>query len=169
MEVWDVGACVVRLGSHVVALVFRDLLCLGWCVPRSSFASALLEFLLLWLLFEFIAYLTGLNSNPFGSSDPLVAVRPSGVPGGGPGGQVVSFPAGSECELQESVAAVAGCACFEVPTALATRPPWALGRVLKVATGAMAVTWSRQSGLPRRVWWCADPVCLDLILVAIVF
>ncbi|MQM01951.1 hypothetical protein Taro_034708 [Colocasia esculenta] len=27
--VWDVGACVVRLGSHVVAPVFRELLCLG--------------------------------------------------------------------------------------------------------------------------------------------
>ncbi|MQM16056.1 hypothetical protein Taro_049009 [Colocasia esculenta] len=102
MEVWDVGACVVRLWSHVVALVFRELLCLGgfmprvaftlcltllvlwescwarlwlWVVAFSSFASALLEFLLLWL--------------------------------------VSSFPAGSECELQESVAAVAGCACYE--------------------------------------------------------
>ncbi|MQL86934.1 hypothetical protein Taro_019458, partial [Colocasia esculenta] len=41
-------------------------------------------------LFEFIAYLTGLNSNPSGSSDPLVAARPSGVPGGGPEGQVVT-------------------------------------------------------------------------------
>ncbi|MQL74887.1 hypothetical protein Taro_007259 [Colocasia esculenta] len=29
-------------------------------------------------LFEFIAYLTGLNSNPSGSSDPWVAARPSG-------------------------------------------------------------------------------------------
>ncbi|MQL89375.1 hypothetical protein Taro_021949 [Colocasia esculenta] len=29
-------------------------------------------------LFEFIAYLTGLNFNPSGSSDPWVAVRPSG-------------------------------------------------------------------------------------------
>ncbi|MQL97602.1 hypothetical protein Taro_030301 [Colocasia esculenta] len=40
-----------------------------------------------------------------------------GAPGGGPGGRVItmlaSFPAGSECELQESVAAVAGCACCE--------------------------------------------------------
>ncbi|MQM01307.1 hypothetical protein Taro_034063 [Colocasia esculenta] len=68
-------------------------------------------------LVEFIAYLTGLNSNPSGSSDPWVAARRSGVPGGVPGGRVVivvvSFPVGSECELQESVAAVAGCACFE--------------------------------------------------------
>ncbi|MQL72516.1 hypothetical protein Taro_004854 [Colocasia esculenta] len=56
----------------------------------SSFTYALLEFLLLWLLFEYIAYLTGLNSNPFGSSDPWVAARPSGVPGGGPRGRVVT-------------------------------------------------------------------------------
>ncbi|MQM03689.1 hypothetical protein Taro_036475 [Colocasia esculenta] len=60
------GACVVRLWSHVVAPVFRKLLYLGGCMPRSrvwldpgcgswhyssSFASALLEFLLLWLEF----------------------------------------------------------------------------------------------------------------------
>ncbi|MQM19918.1 hypothetical protein Taro_052930 [Colocasia esculenta] len=32
-------------------------------------------------LFEFIAYLTRLNSNPSRSSDPWVATRPSGVPG----------------------------------------------------------------------------------------
>ncbi|MQM20320.1 hypothetical protein Taro_053338, partial [Colocasia esculenta] len=44
-------------------------------LTRSSFASTLLEFLLLWL--------------------------------------VASFPTWSGCELQESVAAVAGCACFE--------------------------------------------------------
>ncbi|MQL99150.1 hypothetical protein Taro_031875 [Colocasia esculenta] len=50
-----------------------------------------------------------------------------GVPGGGLGGRVVTvvselrgptrfvarFPTGSECELQKSVAAVAGCACYE--------------------------------------------------------
>ncbi|MQL93366.1 hypothetical protein Taro_026005, partial [Colocasia esculenta] len=78
-------------------------------------------------LFEFIAYLTGLNSNPSGSSDPWVATRPSGSLAGGLGGRVVtvvselrgpkrfvaSFSAGSECELQESVAAAAGCTCFE--------------------------------------------------------
>ncbi|MQL92448.1 hypothetical protein Taro_025066 [Colocasia esculenta] len=28
------GACVVRLWYHVVAPVFRELLCLGGCVPR---------------------------------------------------------------------------------------------------------------------------------------
>ncbi|MQL72340.1 hypothetical protein Taro_004674 [Colocasia esculenta] len=37
VEVWDVGACVVRLWSHVVAPVFRKLLCLGGCVPRCCF------------------------------------------------------------------------------------------------------------------------------------
>ncbi|MQL90029.1 hypothetical protein Taro_022615, partial [Colocasia esculenta] len=47
VEVQDVGGCVVRLWSHMVALVFRELLYLGGC---SSFASALLEFLLLWLI-----------------------------------------------------------------------------------------------------------------------
>ncbi|MQL70479.1 hypothetical protein Taro_002796, partial [Colocasia esculenta] len=152
VEVRDVGACVMRLWSHVVALGFRELLCLGscfarvdsagsagvifgltWVVVESSFASALLEFLLLWLLFEFIAYLTGLNSNPSGSSDSWVAARRSGVPGGGFGRSgryggiraqgsneicnelitMVVLKKGSECELQESVAAVAGCACFE--------------------------------------------------------
>ncbi|MQM20538.1 hypothetical protein Taro_053560 [Colocasia esculenta] len=34
VEVRDVGACVVRLWSHVVAPVFRKLLCLSGCVPR---------------------------------------------------------------------------------------------------------------------------------------
>ncbi|MQM14412.1 hypothetical protein Taro_047341 [Colocasia esculenta] len=49
VEVRDVGACVVRLWSHVVAPVFRELPCLG------RFASALLEFLLLWLVASFPA------------------------------------------------------------------------------------------------------------------
>ncbi|MQL86209.1 hypothetical protein Taro_018738, partial [Colocasia esculenta] len=40
--------------------------------------------------FEFIAYLTGLNSNPSGSSDLWVAVRPLGVLGGALGGQVIT-------------------------------------------------------------------------------
>ncbi|MQM12067.1 hypothetical protein Taro_044981 [Colocasia esculenta] len=34
MEVRDVGACVVRLWSHMVASVFRELLCLSGCVLR---------------------------------------------------------------------------------------------------------------------------------------
>ncbi|MQL74342.1 hypothetical protein Taro_006699 [Colocasia esculenta] len=47
-------------------------------------------FLQVLRLFEFIAYLTGLNSNPSGSSDPWVAARPSGSLVGGPGGQVIT-------------------------------------------------------------------------------
>ncbi|MQL72371.1 hypothetical protein Taro_004722, partial [Colocasia esculenta] len=39
VKVWDVGACVVRLWSHVVAPVFRELLCLGGAC--RGFASAL--------------------------------------------------------------------------------------------------------------------------------
>ncbi|MQM08806.1 hypothetical protein Taro_041666 [Colocasia esculenta] len=143
VEVRDVGACVVRLWSQVVAPVFRELLCLGGCVLKISFASTLLEFLLLWLglavsgvrcrtvvvaacspcvassvscerecslycelrvaflqvlvLFEFIAYLSGLNSNPSGSSDPWVAARPSRVPGWGPGGRVVIVSPSVSC------------------------------------------------------------------------
>ncbi|MQL97360.1 hypothetical protein Taro_030054 [Colocasia esculenta] len=31
------GACVVRLWSHVVAPMFRELLCLGGCMPRCCF------------------------------------------------------------------------------------------------------------------------------------
>ncbi|MQM17368.1 hypothetical protein Taro_050339 [Colocasia esculenta] len=108
-------------------------------VPPSSLLLLLLEFLLLWLvrdwlsllslvreahpllssgrdsqsqefvarrswwrfvrralpaLFKFIAYLTGLNSNPFGSSDLRVAARPSGSLAGGLGGRVVTVVAG---------------------------------------------------------------------------
>ncbi|MQL89744.1 hypothetical protein Taro_022324 [Colocasia esculenta] len=37
VEIRDVGACVVRLWSHVVAPVFRELLCLGGCVPKCCF------------------------------------------------------------------------------------------------------------------------------------
>ncbi|MQM03529.1 hypothetical protein Taro_036315 [Colocasia esculenta] len=49
VEVQDVGACVVRLWSLVVAPVFRR------GVALSSFASALLEFLLLWLVRDCLA------------------------------------------------------------------------------------------------------------------
>ncbi|MQL86195.1 hypothetical protein Taro_018725 [Colocasia esculenta] len=98
VEVRDVGACVVRLWSYVVAPVFHELLCLGGCEPRCCFrivfdsaGSTGVVFgptlVVVVVLFEFIAYLTRLNSNPFGSSDPWVAARPSGVPGGGPGGR----------------------------------------------------------------------------------
>ncbi|MQL84600.1 hypothetical protein Taro_017108 [Colocasia esculenta] len=61
---------VLRFWSLLVALVLRELRCLGRCAPR---------------LFEFIAYLTGLNSNPSGSLDSWVAARPSGSLAGGPG------------------------------------------------------------------------------------
>ena len=37
VEVRDVGACVVRLWSHVVALMFRELLYLSGCMPRCCF------------------------------------------------------------------------------------------------------------------------------------
>ncbi|MQM23769.1 hypothetical protein Taro_056837 [Colocasia esculenta] len=91
---------------------WRPVLCVASsvsCERESSLYRELrVAFLQVLGLFEFIAYLTGLNSNPSGSSDPWVAGRPSGVPGGGLGGQVASFSAGFE-----SVATVAGCACFE--------------------------------------------------------
>ncbi|MQM20417.1 hypothetical protein Taro_053436 [Colocasia esculenta] len=150
VEVRDVGACVVRLWSHVVASVSRELLCLSGCVPRvasalsrvgpdsgcgswrysvprlcsslqqSSFASALLEFLLFWLRLA----VTGVccRTVVVAACSPCVTSSVScehehlyrelrvaflQVLG------VASFPAGSECELHESVVAVAGCACFE--------------------------------------------------------
>ncbi|MQM07902.1 hypothetical protein Taro_040749, partial [Colocasia esculenta] len=65
MEVWDGGACVVRLWSDVVAPVFH----------------------------------------------PWVSVRPSGSLARVR--EVASFLVGFECELQESVVAVVGCACYE--------------------------------------------------------
>ncbi|MQL80795.1 hypothetical protein Taro_013248 [Colocasia esculenta] len=37
VEVRDVGACVARLWSHVVAPMFCELLCLDRCVPRVRF------------------------------------------------------------------------------------------------------------------------------------
>ncbi|MQM10837.1 hypothetical protein Taro_043737 [Colocasia esculenta] len=80
--------------------------------PPTLFRSeSRVAFLQVLGLFEFIAYLTGLNSNPSGSSDPWVAVRPSGSLAGVR--EVASFPAGFKCELQESVAAIAGCTCYE--------------------------------------------------------
>ncbi|MQM14718.1 hypothetical protein Taro_047653 [Colocasia esculenta] len=36
------GACVVKLWSHMVAPVFRELLCIGGCVPRVYFRIVLL-------------------------------------------------------------------------------------------------------------------------------
>ncbi|MQM13371.1 hypothetical protein Taro_046297 [Colocasia esculenta] len=65
----------------MVAPVFRELLCLGGCVPRCCFRSV------------------------FDSA--------------GSAGVVASFPVGSKCELQESVAVVTGCACCERSCGLA--------------------------------------------------
>ncbi|MQL67871.1 hypothetical protein Taro_000139, partial [Colocasia esculenta] len=138
VEVWDVGACVVRLWSHVVAPVFCELLCLSGCVPRVASALCLTPLVLRescwarpWLWFVaftlfrcFIvlcvpAALDGKGmvisiepcsrgSPPYslqvgtrsrrsllpdsggGSSDLWVAAQPSAVPGGGPGGRVVT-------------------------------------------------------------------------------
>ncbi|MQM07975.1 hypothetical protein Taro_040828 [Colocasia esculenta] len=138
VEVWDVGACVMRLWSHVVAPVFCELLYPGGCEPRCCFRIVFDSIsslgvmsgptlvvgrgitLFRCFLFGFIAYLTGLNSNPSGSSDPWVAVRPSGsLAGSGRSGRYSGIRAqgsneiGFERELQKSVAAVAGCVCYE--------------------------------------------------------
>ncbi|MQL80354.1 hypothetical protein Taro_012802 [Colocasia esculenta] len=127
-RVWDVGACVMRLGSHLVAPVFRELLCLGGCVLRFCFhiafdsagstgvvfgptlvvglgfspfrcfvfASALLEFLLLWLVRDWLSLLSLVRE-----AHPPYSL------------QVAIFPAWFKCELQESVVAVVGGACYE--------------------------------------------------------
>ncbi|MQL92487.1 hypothetical protein Taro_025107 [Colocasia esculenta] len=71
LTLWRVMFGPTRVVGRGVALF------LCFVVLCSSLLSLLLELLLLWLLFEFIAYLTGLNSNPSGSSDLWVAVRPS--------------------------------------------------------------------------------------------
>ncbi|MQM14126.1 hypothetical protein Taro_047056 [Colocasia esculenta] len=92
MEVRDVGACVVRLWSHVVAPVFHELLCLGGCVPRYCFR----------IVFDS----TGSVGVMFGST-LVVGHGVYSVP------LVASFLVGPGCELQKSVAAVAGCACCE--------------------------------------------------------
>ncbi|MQL72028.1 hypothetical protein Taro_004352, partial [Colocasia esculenta] len=145
---WDVGSCIVRLGSHVVALVasfpagckceqqksvaavaecacyergcWFDRAAVGFVVGlhvsvgvsqrlreptcgvaftsaglwpvdpvegRDSLSQEFITGRWWWRfvaphvassLFQFIAYLTRLNSNPSGSSDPWVAARPSG-------------------------------------------------------------------------------------------
>ncbi|MQL96262.1 hypothetical protein Taro_028939, partial [Colocasia esculenta] len=83
------GVCPLRTAPFFLYLYFY----LGHVV--HNFLIIVRTFLL--YLFEFIAYLTGLNSNPFGSSDPWVAARPSGVPGGGPGGRVVTVGSNKIC------------------------------------------------------------------------
>ncbi|MQL69433.1 hypothetical protein Taro_001728 [Colocasia esculenta] len=109
------GACVVRLWSHVVAPVLRELLCLGGCMPRCCFrlvfdsagsagvvfgptlvvdhgiTSFRCFFMLLWMVRDWLSLLS-----LFREAHPPTLFR------------WPSFPAGSECELQVSVA---GCAC----------------------------------------------------------
>ncbi|MQL76316.1 hypothetical protein Taro_008704, partial [Colocasia esculenta] len=69
----------VRCRTVVVAVctscVASSVSCERECLYRSESRVAFLQVL---RLFEFIAYLTGLNSNPSGSSDPWVVARPSG-------------------------------------------------------------------------------------------
>ncbi|MQM17977.1 hypothetical protein Taro_050960 [Colocasia esculenta] len=75
----------------------------------SLYCKLRLAFLQVLGLFEFIAYLTRLNSNPSGSSDLWVGVRPLGSLAGGPGGRVVTtmmveyFIRGLPAELQDAV------------------------------------------------------------------
>ncbi|MQL82483.1 hypothetical protein Taro_014951, partial [Colocasia esculenta] len=54
VEVRDVGSCVMRLWSHAVALVFRELLGLGGCVSRVASALFLIPLVLResWLAFQ---------------------------------------------------------------------------------------------------------------------
>ncbi|MQM16828.1 hypothetical protein Taro_049790, partial [Colocasia esculenta] len=136
---WLVCSCVTvfltlfsRLGTQLLfRLPFLGTVCGGtgvcssltsWRVRGAGWfclwALDLVEFLLLWLVRDWLSLLSLVRE-----ADPPTLFRSVGggvifgVPGGGPGGRVVtvvaSFPAGSECELQESVAAVAGCACCE--------------------------------------------------------
>ncbi|MQM17564.1 hypothetical protein Taro_050536 [Colocasia esculenta] len=103
---------VLRLWSLVVAPVFRELLVLAGLPPHVvdsvgsagvvfGLARVVVEaflcfrcfFLLLWLVRDWLSLLS--------------LVRKAHPP------TLFSFSAGSECELQECVAAVAGCTCFE--------------------------------------------------------
>ncbi|MQM04057.1 hypothetical protein Taro_036854, partial [Colocasia esculenta] len=133
----DVGACVMRLWSHVVASAFRELLCLSVCVPTVCFCivfDSTGSAGVVVVASTFVGLPAALASRDSLSQEfvagqswwqfvvPCVASSVScererlsrelrvaflQVLG------VVSFPAGSECELQDSVLTVAGCACFE--------------------------------------------------------
>ncbi|MQM23798.1 hypothetical protein Taro_056866, partial [Colocasia esculenta] len=81
VEVWDVGACVVRLWSHVVAPVFRELIVSAGVV----FDPTLVVGHGITLFHCLVALCSRLNSNRSGSSDPWVAARPSGSLAGGSG------------------------------------------------------------------------------------
>ncbi|MQL83704.1 hypothetical protein Taro_016199 [Colocasia esculenta] len=147
------GACVVRLWSHVVASMFCELLCLSGCVSRCCFRIVFDSAGSVGVVFGptlvvghgvtlfrcFVVLCSRLTPLLSSGRDSLsqefiarrwwwrfVAPRVANsvsckherlyrelrvaflqVLG------VASFPAGSGCELQESVATIAGCACYE--------------------------------------------------------
>ncbi|MQL99006.1 hypothetical protein Taro_031724 [Colocasia esculenta] len=93
------GACVVRLWSHVVASVFCELLCLSGCMPRCCFHIVFDSAGSVGVMFG-LTLVVGRGITLFCCFFLLLWL-------------VASFPTGFKCELQESVAAVAGCACCE--------------------------------------------------------
>ncbi|MQM02955.1 hypothetical protein Taro_035727 [Colocasia esculenta] len=110
VEVQDVGACVVRLLSHVVALVFRELLCLNGCMPRcllphvfDSAGSARVVFGLTQVVVEALLCRDLLSQEFIAGRSWWQFVAPC----------IANSVSWSECELPESVVAVAGCACCE--------------------------------------------------------
>ncbi|MQL89861.1 hypothetical protein Taro_022436, partial [Colocasia esculenta] len=77
-----------------------------------------LVFLLLWLVRDWLSLLSLVReAHPPTLFRSMGGGTAFGVPGGGLGGWVItvvaSFPAGSECDLQESVVVVAGSACYK--------------------------------------------------------
>ncbi|MQL76432.1 hypothetical protein Taro_008832 [Colocasia esculenta] len=78
----------------VVGLVISLFRCFVALCSRVVLLQLLLEFLLLWVVRNWLSLLSLVRE-----AHPPYSL------------QVASFSAGSGCELQESVAAVAGCAC----------------------------------------------------------
>ncbi|MQL81084.1 hypothetical protein Taro_013534, partial [Colocasia esculenta] len=105
VKVRDVGACVVRLWSHVVAPVFRELLVSAgvYRVPAALAGLRIrgggVTFGGPWRGFGRSSRYSGIRAQ--GSNEICNELITMAVP-----------KKGSGCELQESVAAVAGCACF---------------------------------------------------------
>ncbi|MQL77210.1 hypothetical protein Taro_009615 [Colocasia esculenta] len=60
VEVRDVGACILRLWSLVVAPVFRELLCLSKCVLRVCFRMSLTLLVLRVVLLPLVGVLVAL-------------------------------------------------------------------------------------------------------------
>ncbi|MQL68253.1 hypothetical protein Taro_000551 [Colocasia esculenta] len=130
VEVRDVGVCVVRLWSHVVAPVFCVFLCLGGCVPRVASALCLTPLVLResclarpWL--RVVAFLSSCSLAGVHCWTVVVAAYSPCVASSVSCErecslyrefsmaflqvlEVASFPTRSEC-----VAVVAGCTCFE--------------------------------------------------------